>query len=204
MSMATKSSLIILDLGGVVFNVNEKQFRNNLCSVAKAEVATAVVEDIRSSSAHDLFEEGKISDREFFRAIRHMLPQGFSFSDFADCWVNIYHGLVDGAVDALRILSSRTRVVALTNSNSLHETVWRDIYKDVLPLFRRIYSSHLIGHRKPSAESFQHVLDSESSLAENTIFVDDLLHNIIAARSLGMTGFHCHKRVSLATVAQNF
>ncbi len=57
--------LVVLDLGGVVFNVHEAQFRDNLCSISGASVATSVVQEIRSLPEHERFEEGKLSDREF-------------------------------------------------------------------------------------------------------------------------------------------
>jgi len=57
-------------------------------------------------------------------------------------------------------------------------------------MFDAIVISGEVGMRKPEPEIFAHVLDLLGVAAEQTVFVDDLTHNIEAARRLGFVAVH--------------
>jgi epoxide hydrolase-like predicted phosphatase len=57
-------------------------------------------------------------------------------------------------------------------------------------MFDAIVISGEVGMRKPEPEIFGHVLDLLGVSAADTVFVDDLAHNVEAAESLGLVGVH--------------
>jgi HAD superfamily hydrolase (TIGR01509 family) len=57
-------------------------------------------------------------------------------------------------------------------------------------MFDAIVISGEVGMRKPEPEIFAHVLDLLGVEAGQTVFVDDLEHNVRAAESLGLVGVH--------------
>lgn len=57
-------------------------------------------------------------------------------------------------------------------------------------MFDAIVISGEVGMRKPEPEIFAHVLDRLGVRAEETVFVDDLAHNVEAAAGLGIIGVH--------------
>jgi epoxide hydrolase-like predicted phosphatase len=57
-------------------------------------------------------------------------------------------------------------------------------------MFDAIVISGEVGMRKPEPEIFAHALDLLGVLAEETVFVDDLAHNVQAAVELGLVGVH--------------
>jgi len=57
-------------------------------------------------------------------------------------------------------------------------------------MFDAIVISGEVGMRKPEPEIFAHVLDLLGVRAEETVFVDDLEHNVDAALGLGIVGVH--------------
>jgi epoxide hydrolase-like predicted phosphatase len=57
-------------------------------------------------------------------------------------------------------------------------------------MFDAIVISGEVGMRKPEPEIFAHVLDLLGVRAEETVFVDDLEHNVRAAESVGLVGVH--------------
>lgn len=57
-------------------------------------------------------------------------------------------------------------------------------------MFDAIVISGEVGMRKPEPEIFAHALDLLGVLAEETVFVDDLAHNVQAAVELGLVGIH--------------
>jgi putative hydrolase of the HAD superfamily len=57
-------------------------------------------------------------------------------------------------------------------------------------MFDAIVISGEVGMRKPEPEIFEHVLDRLGVRAEETVFVDDLDHNVRAAADLGIVAVH--------------
>ena len=52
--------------------------------------------------------------------------------------------------------------------------------------FHRAYYSHIMKKRKPNADIFHQVLDENSLLPHETLFLDDNLSNIKGAKQLGI------------------
>jgi putative hydrolase of the HAD superfamily len=57
-------------------------------------------------------------------------------------------------------------------------------------MFDAIVISGEVGMRKPEPEIFAHVLDLLGVAAGETVFVDDLAHNVRAAEEIGLVGVH--------------
>jgi epoxide hydrolase-like predicted phosphatase len=57
-------------------------------------------------------------------------------------------------------------------------------------MFDAVVISGEVGMRKPEPEIFAHVLGLLGVRAEETVFVDDLSPNVVAARSLGLVAVH--------------
>ena len=66
-------------------------------------------------------------------------------------------------------------------------------------MFDAVVISGEVGMRKPEPEIFGHVLDLLGVEAAQTVFVDDLEHNVRAAEALGLVGVH---HTSYETTAQ--
>ena len=56
--------------------------------------------------------------------------------------------------------------------------------------FEKDYYSHNMGLRKPDAKIYTEVLKAEGLQASETLFIDDMLANAEAARSVGMIAHH--------------
>ena len=53
-----------------------------------------------------------------------------------------------------------------------------------------LYVSYKIGALKPSQQFFKFILDKENVKPEETLFIDDSLNNVQAAKSLGINIIH--------------
>jgi len=76
--------------------------------------------------------------------------------------------------------------VALTNTNSIHEQIWRIRYQETLSHFDKIFCSHELKARKPEAAAYQSVLNYLGVKPQHTIFLDDSAANIAGAVRLGI------------------
>ncbi len=86
----------------------------------------------------------------------------------------------------LTTLKSNYKLVALTNTNAIHNKVWRVKYADSLLHFEKIFCSHEIGTRKPEKKSFKIVLDYLQCKPSQIVFLDDNADNIRGADELGI------------------
>jgi putative hydrolase of the HAD superfamily len=109
-----------------------------------------------------------------------------SFDQFVEGWCTIFGDVAEEVVDGMQRLQRSMPVVALTNTNIIHQAVWRRQYAESLQYFDAVYASHEIGLRKPEPQCFNHVLALHDTAATETIFFDDTHINVVAARELGI------------------
>lgn len=85
------------------------------------------------------------------------------------------------AIDMLRTLSQRYRLVAITNGNANLERV------GIMPLFAAQYTAEQVGYAKPAPEIYQHMLADQHIAPEQCLHVGDHpIEDIEAARQCGM------------------
>lgn len=77
-------------------------------------------------------------------------------------------------------------------TTALLSNSWGDHYPDHLfdGMFDQVIISGQVGMRKPDPEIFLYTLRKLEIPARQSVFVDDLIHNVTAASSLGMIGVH--------------
>lgn len=103
-----------------------------------------------------------------------------------DFFKSLYNPEVDkSALLLIKELKKRGyRVVCGTNTIESHfEVHWR---RGNYAVFDCVYSSHLIGVKKPSPEFFNRIIEVERVLAERVYFVDDDKRNIEGGRAVGI------------------
>ena len=79
----------------------------------------------------------------------------------------------------------------LSNTNELHiswiqENWGTKLYTEFKNCFEQFYLSHEVHFRKPDAAIYKFVLNENNLIAKETIFIDDVEENTIAANALGI------------------
>jgi putative hydrolase of the HAD superfamily len=102
----------------------------------------------------------------------------------------------------LKVLAKRYDLYLLSNTSALHAPVFEKMYKDAAGItiqeaFTRIYYSFDIGCHKPDREAWEFVINDAKILPEETLFLDDSIHNIKASQELGFRAIHIHERTNL-------
>jgi putative hydrolase of the HAD superfamily len=108
----------------------------------------------------------------------------------------------------LKVLSTRYNLYMLSNTSSLHVKVFEKMYLDAAgesmhKIFKKIYYSHEIGCHKPDREAWEYVIRDAAIKPEETLFLDDNIHNIKAAQELGFQAIHIHERTQLMNLGFN-
>ena len=96
------------------------------------------------------------------------------------------------ALQTLSAIRHKYKLYLLSNTNIIHYKEFNKIFEeDIGPgsinnYFDKVYYSHEIGYRKPGNEAYEYVLQQNNLDAIQTIFIDDSIQNIDAAKALGL------------------
>jgi glucose-1-phosphatase len=180
---------LLFDLGRVVLNID---FPKALACWAghagcqPSDIATRwTVND-----AYHRHERGAISDEAFFNELRRSLGIAITDAQFLEGWNAIFAGEIDGISPLLARAARHLPLYVYSNTNGAHVAHFTQIHAETLKPFRELYYSSSIGHRKPDAAGFDHVVSEIGVPASRIVFFDDLAENIDGARARGLKAVH--------------
>jgi glucose-1-phosphatase len=178
---------LIFDLGRVVF---ETSFDLSFWSWGKSIGVDR--EEVRRrfkfDDAYDIFSCGNLTGEEYAQHVSSLLKSPLSYDDFERGWNSIYLDEFPGIARTLAALKKSYRIVALTNTNSVHAKVWPAKYAATLQHFEKIFSSQEMRTCKPERRAYEMVLEYVQLPAHETIFLDDAAENVVGAEVVGMKG----------------
>jgi len=186
---------IIFDLGGVIINLDIPRTEQAFVAMGATDWRKYFGLGHAASFFSD-YETGHISDREFIDSLKALTGAEVTEKELVDAWNALLLDFPPERIELLKALRRHYRLFLFSNTNALHLTAFRQIYRDAFgvgsleDLFEKTYYSHLIGQRKPDKSSFEHILAENGLVAAETLFVDDALVNVEAAVSVGMKGFY--------------
>lgn len=181
--MAIKA--IIFDLGEVVFHCSfDRTFE--YWAMLTGESADAIKQRFVFGELFVAFERNDIPPDVFRQDVARQLGCDISEKDFTTGWNAIYMDAVPGIDRLLGNLRQQYKLVALTNTNSVHATVWPGKYADLLVHFDKIFSSHEMRKRKPGEAAFNMVLDYLQLPAGEVLFLDDKEEYLTGAQHIGI------------------
>lgn len=174
--------LFIFDMAGVLAN---STCTENIC----AELGISMQEfyifqlDSRGNNTYQELSIGSISPEEYWDNFSH--NSGIQVQE--DLFKLLYRPEIDSSIVALiKELKKRgARIVCCTNTIKSH-------FEEHLRLgnysvFDFVYSSHLMGVKKPSPEIFRRVIHLERVVAGDVYFIDDDKRNVKVAQDLGFS-----------------
>jgi putative hydrolase of the HAD superfamily len=192
--MKKEVKAIILDLGGVILNIDYQRtiraFKLLLKNGANVE---AFYNQAKQNQVFDLFEKGEISAADFRTDLKKIFGLQLSDHEIDAAWNAM---LLDLPLERLTFVSELRKkypVYLLSNTNEIHYQAFRKNLEETFDnpsiledFFDKTYYSHLIKQRKPTAAAFNHVLDDNQLNAYEVVFVDDSAQHIEGAMSLGI------------------
>ena len=182
---------IIFDLGNVVLNLDFdasiKAFQQ--LGLNEAEISPSVA---FSDPVFYLLETGRITPAEFRTRVRELLNNpNASDQQIDDAWYAMILDIPEKRVKALQDLRSKYRIFLFSNTNEIHIGRLLEEFKaiygfDFQGLFDEVFYSHELQARKPEIHAFQKVIELTGVEPGETLFVDDLKNNILAAEKAGL------------------
>jgi len=121
---------------------------------------------------------------------------------FDEAWNAMLIRIPEERATLLKRLSERYPLYMLSNTSSLHVEVFEPMFREsagvsIHEVFTKIYYSHEIGWHKPDHEAWEFVIRDAGIKPEETLFLDDSIHNVKASQELGFQAIHIHERTNL-------
>ncbi len=179
---------VIWDFGGVIIRTEDPASREQL--IADLGVTRDYLSELTfSGEAGTRAQLGEITQAELWQHVRSEL--NLAPSEYPDLMKRFFGGdVVDfELVDYIRSLRSRYTTALLSNA-------WNDL-RDIITnrwnfadAFDVMVISGEEGVMKPDPRIYQIALERSGVQPPETVFIDDFIENIEAARKIGMHGIH--------------
>lgn len=112
-----------------------------------------------------------------------------SIDEFLDYWFKAEHYINFDLIGHIRELRKNKRKCVLATNQEKYRLEYMKKEMDFETTFDKIYSSNLIGFKKPSIEYYSYILDDLNENPSNIIFYDDRQENIESAKLLGINSY---------------
>ncbi|MBD3426632.1 MAG: HAD-IA family hydrolase [Candidatus Omnitrophica bacterium] len=181
---------ILFDLGNVIVDVDEVKLERSYSPHGKVSEGE-LVSYVKASQDANRYMEGKLSTSQFYYRARRRFRLDMKFGDFYRVWNSIFLAKSD-MEDLIRNLKSSypdVKLILISNTNEAHYRYIRDNYKILDELDGHVVS-YEAGCQKPDRRIFAEAMRKAGSIPPETIYVDDRLDLIRAARVMGIHAFH--------------
>jgi HAD superfamily hydrolase (TIGR01509 family) len=178
----------LFDLGNTVIKLAYERVLAAVCADA-AMSRDELVELLEEPGAYRDMERGAVSFYEFYEFLCDHAGYRGSIREFHQVWSDFFDGTMPGIEDLLERIRLHYRVAFLSNSNEIHAELIPTQFAAIFHKDDPFVFSHRLKVAKPDPDIFRLALQTIGSTAQHTIFVDDLLENVLAARAIGMRAF---------------
>jgi len=187
----------IFDIGRVLVRLDLARALEGLSngtSLTPGELWSAIEKDPRWRD----WQEGRISPRDWHLHLAKRLGSPLKFAQFCEAWNRTLDPVPLHPDDFFQALSKKLKLALLSNTDPIHVAQLESTYSffKFFPASARIYSCS-VRASKPSPVIFQAALKALKTPAAQTVFIDDILEHVQAARSLGLRGIQYFDPVQL-------
>lgn len=193
--MEKKIRNIIFDLGGVLVDLD---FTAPMAEFRKLGANPDMFDyhDVISDPVFRQLELGLITPAEFHDHIRMKLGNpDLRDGEIDQAWCSLLGSVPSQKVTLLQQLAPRYHLFLYSNTNAIHISYFKNRFLaehsiEFESLFDRTFYSFNIHDRKPQLSGYEKVIAQAGILPQETLFVDDFIQNIEAAKSIGIGIYH--------------
>ena len=181
----------IFDFGQVIVNFDTKYMTS--VYIKEPKNIKMVEEVVFDRFYWDKLDAGIITDEEVKQGICSRLPLKLQ-KEACAVYDNWYKNLtfIEGMPELLRAIKAKGGRLYLLSNISIGFAENYSIVskiKEVLDMFDGIVFSGTIGKTKPNKEIFEYLLNKYTLKAEESVFIDDNMNNVLAAEKVGIKGY---------------
>ena len=196
---------IIFDLGGVILDIDYNRTRKGFEDLG----VTHFDEMYSQANANQLFqklETGHISNDDFFNELSKTTNLGLSSIQIRNAWDAMLLDFRESSLNFLKQIKSKYKTYLFSNTNFIHMEAFHKIFHSkerehpFNDYFEKAFYSCQIGLRKPELESYQWILNHLNVEASKTLFIDDSIQNVEAAKEVGMQAIHLEQGMRIESL----
>lgn len=184
--MRERPTNIVFDFGGVLMQHDRQGCLAALWQLLSDEDITNVLGfgNDRHDTLRYRFEIGKCSTQEFLDGVLTHSKPGTTVQQVIDAWNTMHSGIADRTWEQLEHLRDQGyRLYLMSNTDDIHWQHTRSLYGDKIDaVFDEVFLSFKEELAKPDEEFFKTV-DQRIADAHQTLFVDDMEVNRLAAQA---------------------
>lgn len=185
---------IIFDLGGVILDINMQKALDGFAALGLTQSELRFDKGETADLMHR-YQLGHFATDEFCRRLAAKCNPGTTPEQVALAWNSICLGIPERKLNAIKALKQRANAYLLSNTNDLHWQYCLDHWFNANgnrceDFFDKVFLSQEMHLEKPHTEIFEQVIKTidtgRGSETSDTIFLDDNLDNVNAAKSCGI------------------
>lgn len=186
---------LLFDLGGVIFDLKRSACEDAFRELGLNDTGKFFGEYGQQGPFMEI-EEGKITPGQFHEYVRNLIGnQNLTDREIDSAFMKFLVGIPAERLRRLQLLRQHYGVYLLSNTNPImwNDKIASEFKKDGLTVqeyFDGIVTSFQAKALKPSAAIFKYTEEKLGIKPEETLFLDDSLDNINAAKELGFQGLH--------------
>lgn len=197
---------IIFDLGGVILNISPEETERRF-----AEMGVTLTHEMYHSIPHKNpfteYETGDLDRHQFCDAVRTICGTDLTDEQITYAWNGMILDFPAHRVEIITELKKKYRILLLSNTNEMHYENYSNDFKEQFgfpfeELFHEVYVSHEMGHRKPFPGIFEKLIAESGITPERSLFIDDTLPNVEAAREHGIRAEYLPRDKDMAELFQ--
>jgi len=177
---------IIFDYGNMIINLSIDATYQAFKKLGTDDFANEW-EAINNSNLFPKYERGDISTIEFREILKTALPKTVKNEEIDWAWNQILKDMPYRRIELLKNIRTNYKTFLLSNSNEIHflqysKSLLKEFGIDNFNhLFDKAYFSFKENLLKPEAEFYKKTLKDNNLKPEETLFIDDMEQNTIAA-----------------------
>jgi glucose-1-phosphatase len=191
---------IIFDFGGVILDIEPQLTINELKKLGIDDTTGFLNKDFKEN-VMDKFERGILTPEGFRQKVREVVGTDVCDQEIDDAWNALLLDIPKERIAVIEQVKQNYQIFLLSNSNEIHyELYLRDLqlrfgFYEFDQLFHKAHFSFDLHLSKPNPEIFEFVMNQHRLVPAETLFIDDTLEHIEAARKLGLRTYHLVKPV---------
>ncbi|GAC1394982.1 MAG: glucose-1-phosphatase [Thermoanaerobaculia bacterium] len=181
-------SWFIFDLGNTIIKIAYERVIENICRQSNVK-RDELLEMFERPGGYRDMERGAVTFANFHQFLSDQAGYRGTAREFQALWSDFFDGPMPGIEGVLDQVRKKYRVAFLSNSNEVHADVIPKQFPALFARDDRFVFSHRFKVAKPDPEIFHRAAELLGTQPQSAAFVDDLLENVLAARSVGMRAF---------------
>jgi FMN phosphatase YigB (HAD superfamily) len=194
---------IIFDLGRVIVKLEPSRAFSALGGAASGAASPRMSADkiwaaIQKDDLWTAWQEGRVTPQQWHEHLGARFGIRVPYRTFVEAWSGVMVPEPDLLLpdDLLAKLASRYRLVVLSNTDPIHVECLEANFRFLRHFSARVYSCS-VGACKPDPKIFQAAIAATKVPAGRTLYIDDVLEYVLAARTLGLQSIQYMDRAQL-------